>query len=228
METISSKETERPGYIAFFDLDHTITGAVSGTELARRAWKKGVMKFSDLLHALFLSAEYSLGIRDPVKAVYEMAEWVRGVPVRELEILCEEVLNSIVLPMIYKEAPDEIKSHKDRNAKTVILSSSLEPICREIASYLQMDDVICSRLESANGILTGRPVGRLCFGDEKLARARVYCEINNTELSDCWYYADSFSDLPVLSNIGHPVCVNPEKKLAKIAREKEWKIKYWY
>jgi HAD superfamily hydrolase (TIGR01490 family) len=227
MVTIISKETEKFSYFAFFDLDRTLTGTVSGTALAKRAWKKGLMSPLNLLRALSLSAGYKLGIKDPEKAVYKMTQWVKGVTEEQMKILCAEVFNDIILPSFYTEAGEEIKMHKNRNAKTVILSSSLSPICNEAASYLGMDDIICSGLEVSDGILTGRPAGRLCFGGEKLIRLKDYCEKYNTDPLNCWYYADALADLPVLQIVGFPVCVNPDKKLNAIAREKGWKINHW-
>ncbi len=227
METITSKETEKTGYLAFFDLDRTITGAVSGTALARRAWKKGLMSRSNIIKALLLSAQYKLGIKDPVKAVYQMASWVKGVPITELEILCTEVVNEIVLPQVFPEAREEIRMHREKNTKTIILSSSLVEICSKTASSLGIDDILCSEMEVSGGILTGRPEGKLCFGDEKLVRLKKYCEINNTTAADCWYYADALADLPTLESVGHPVCVNPDRKLASAARKNGWKIIYW-
>ena len=227
MEVITSKEPETANRIAFFDLDHTITGTVSGTEIARRAWKKGLMSLPNLLRALKLSAEYRLGIKDPAIAVYEMAAWVRGISEKDLEALCSEVFQDKVLPNVFTPARDELKMHKDNKRKTVILSSSLLPICRETASHLGMDDIICSELEISDGILTGRPAGKLCFGEEKLTRLKSYCEKNNSNPKDCWYYADSFSDLPALQEVGIPVCVNPERKLKAKAIQNGWKINYW-
>jgi hypothetical protein len=37
-------------YITFFDLDHTITSAISGNVLARSAYKKGLMSLSDIIY----------------------------------------------------------------------------------------------------------------------------------------------------------------------------------
>jgi phosphoserine phosphatase len=54
-----------------------------------------------------------------------------------------------------------------------------------------------------------------------------YCEKNNSSPGESWYYADAFVDLPVLGIVGHPVCVNPERKLARIARKKGWDIRSW-
>jgi len=91
-----------------------------------------------------------------------------------------------------------------------------------------MDDIICSDIEVKNGYLTGRPRGRLCFGEEKKSRLREYCEKNNTKTSDAWYYGDSISDLPALSSVGNPLCVNPDKKLKKAAHKRGWKTLRWH
>jgi phosphoserine phosphatase len=40
-------------------------------------------------------------------------------------------------------------------------------------------------------------------------------------------YADSTSDLPMLEAAGLPVAVNPEAKLAAIARRRGWPIEHW-
>ena len=40
-------------------------------------------------------------------------------------------------------------------------------------------------------------------------------------------YADSASDLPMLEAVGHPVAVNPEVKLAAIARRRGWHVEHW-
>jgi phosphoserine phosphatase len=90
-----------------------------------------------------------------------------------------------------------------------------------------INDVICSELEAENGILTGRPKGNLCFGNEKLIRLRKYCEIFNSAPSLAWYYGDAIIDAPALSIVGNPVCINPDKKLRRMAEEKKWRIYLW-
>ena len=109
----------------------------------------------------------------------------------------------------------------------MILSSALTTICRQMAENLNIDDIICSGLEVKNGYMTGRPLGHLCFGEEKAVRLKRYCEIFNFSLSEAWYYGDSISDLHALSVVGNPVCVNPDKKLKKAAKRRGWKIVLW-
>jgi len=227
MGDITFKKDSASNYIAFFDLDRTLINAVSGTELAKEAWKRGIMRFPDLIQAIYLSLAYKFALKDPLIIVNKMTGWVKGLPEGTFEKLCLDVYNEVLLPSLHREAIPEIKMHKGRCAKVVLLSSSLAPICKAIATHTGMDDIICSELEAENGILTGFPTGKLCFGDEKLTRLKEYCENNNSTPEEAWYYADADSDLPVLSIVGFPVCVNPERKLAKIARKYGWKIYRW-
>jgi putative phosphoserine phosphatase / 1-acylglycerol-3-phosphate O-acyltransferase len=228
METTFSKDNN-PGktYIAFFDLDRTITGAISGNALTGAAYKKDLMSLSYFAKAIYLSLIYHINLRDPLKIIDEMVSWTKGIPEKTIDDLCSEVFNEILFPSVYSEARSEIKSHKERNAKVVILSSALTPICRNMAKNLEFDDIICSDLEVINGYLTGYPVGHLCFGEEKSIRLKEYCEKKNSKISDAWYYGDSISDLSALSSVGNPVCVNPDKKLKKEARKRGWKIIRW-
>jgi putative phosphoserine phosphatase / 1-acylglycerol-3-phosphate O-acyltransferase len=225
--TTSGSIANQYRYFAFFDLDNTISNSTSGRALAIAAYRKRLMSPGALLRAFWLSVTYRLNLKDHLQIISNMMSWVRGIPEETMNELCKEVFRDKLLNSIFSEAKEEIGVHKSSNAKVVILSSSLYPICSEVARNLGIDDVICSHLEVSNGILTGNPIGNVCIGEEKALRMRDYCEKNNTRLSDAWYYGDAFSDLSALSIAGNPVCVNPDKKLRKAAAERGWKIVSW-
>jgi HAD superfamily hydrolase (TIGR01490 family) len=228
MENISSEaRVNEFSYFVFFDIDRTITRAISGKALATVAFKRRLMSGTDLLKAVFISLLYRLHLKDPVKIIDDMVSWVKGLPVETVADLCADVFREDLLPTINAEAKEEIKRHKDKNAKLIILSSSLIPVCREVARYLEMDDIICSCLETEKGFLTGKSEGLLCFGEEKAVRLIEYCKKNNTRLSDAWYYGDAFSDIYALSAVGNPMCVNPDRRLKKAATDRNWKIVLW-
>ncbi len=228
MDDISSEGNKLlPGYIAFFDLDQTITSEISGKALIRMAWRNGHISLSDIVKAFYLYILYKFSLRDPLKVINDMVASVKGRSETWLESLCAEVCREKLLPSIFSEAIDAINYHKGNNAKVVILSSALNQICRPVSEFLGMDDFICSSLEVKGGYLTGEPVGRLCFGEEKLTRFTEYCKKNTMNPSESWYYGDSFSDLPVLQSVGNPVCVNPDRKLKKEAHMRGWKVLSW-
>ena len=157
-----------------------------------------------------------------------MVSWVAGLPEKTILELSSDVSSNVLIPSIRSEVMAELNYHREQNAKVVILSSALKPVCLDIGTFLGMDDILCSDLEVIDGYYTGWPLGRLCFGEEKVARLKEYCEINSTSPNDAWYYGDSIPDKPALSIVGHPVCINPDKKLKKTALERNWKILQWH
>lgn len=215
-------------YTAFFDLDRTISSSNSGKALFQYAYKQGLTTKIDLITGICLSLLYWLKLKDPAKIIDKMVGWLKGLSEDSLNNLSADVFKDSISKSIHHEVYPEIIFHKKNGAKVVILSSAILPVCQKVADLLQMDDILCSELEVNNGYLTGRLNGRLCFGEEKRTRLTKYCEINNTKTSDAWYYGDSISDLPALSSVGNPVCINPDKKLKKEALKRGWKILQWH
>jgi HAD superfamily hydrolase (TIGR01490 family) len=217
METIFSDGSNTgKKYIAFFDLDRTIISSNSGKILIQHSYKQGMMTSKDLMKGIYLSLLYRFELKDITKIITAMVKWMKGLTDYHLSKSIRYEVNS------------EINFHKKMGARVVILSSAILPICRNVADYLEMDDIICSNLEIVDGIYTGRPDGPLCFGEEKVTRLIDYCRLNGINPLDSWYYGDSFSDLAVLSSVGNPVCINPDKKLKKAAQKKGWKILLWH
>ncbi len=164
MAIISSKDNI-PGksYIAFFDLDGTIIGANSGRALVHQAYNKGMMSWYDLLKAIYIAMLYRTNLKDTLKIINDMVSWVAGLSEKTIMELSSEVSYNVLIPAIRSEVSSELDMHRKQNAKVVILSSALKPVCLEVSNYLGMDDILCSELEVINGYYTGRPLGRFCF-----------------------------------------------------------------
>ena len=228
METTFSKfsNTGR-NYIAFFDLDGTISSSNSGKTLFWHAYNQGLTTKMDLINGIYLSLLYRLNLKDPAKIIDKMVSWLNGLSEDKLDELSTDIFDNSISKSIYPGVYPEIIFHKKNGASVVILSSAILPVCQKVADYLQLDDILCSEPEVKNGYLTGRSKGPLCFGEEKKSRLTYYCEKNNTKTEDAWYYGDSISDLAALSAAGNPVCVNPDKKLKKEAEKRGWRVLLW-
>jgi phosphoserine phosphatase len=90
------------------------------------------------------------------------------------------------------------------------------------------DDVVCASLaERPDGTYRGEMVEVPPTGE---ARAQVlfdYADANGFDLSEAVAYADSTSDLAMLEAVGFPVAVNPETRLATLARKRGWLVEHW-
>jgi HAD superfamily hydrolase (TIGR01490 family) len=214
-------------YAVFFDLDRTVLSLNSGNLLVREAYRGELMTTKDLINALFLSFLYKFSLRNTDLIIESMGKWVKGLPVEKIQELSQKIVRNYLIDSIRPEIKLEIIYHKEQKAEIILLSSAINSICDPVASHLGLNKVLCTEMESDNGILTGRPVGKFCFSGEKEIRLSKFCQENGYNLSETWYYADSISDSPVFEIVGKQVCINPDKKLRGIAKEKGWKVFDW-
>ena len=89
------------------------------------------------------------------------------------------------------------------------------------------DDVLCSTLAQENGTYTGELSGAPVAGDARARMLASFARKRNVDLSRSYAYADAISDLPMLEAVGHPVAVNPDRRLRSAAAKRGWQIRDW-
>jgi HAD superfamily hydrolase (TIGR01490 family) len=155
----------------------------------------------------------------------ELEETLRGVPVSEVANLFPELMAG-VLPRVYPQMIEEVRAHQDAGRKTFIVSSAGNDIVEMLAHVLNMEGGIGTRYEVApdGKTLTGKVDGPFIYGEGKVEAMRSFAEEHDLDLKASWAYSDSASDLPMLGVVGHPVAVNPDEALEKVASEEGWQI----
>ncbi len=211
-------------YIAFYDLDHTILHGNSATYLVEEARKRGIMSTRQFRHAVYLSIIYKLNIGDPTKMINRMLSWLKGLKEESIKQLCREVFKDSLVSLIRTEILASLKEHREKNGAVVLLSSATSPICDPVSKHLELDDVICTRLATVNGTLTGATEGKLIYAMEKKHCLLSYCQEHGYDPIDSYYYGDSGTDRHVMEAVGYPVAVSPDRRLLKIATGRNWPI----
>lgn len=214
-------------YVAFFDLDHTILDTSSARLYIKYLYRLGKIGRWDLAKGTFLSVMHRLGFFATEDVIKKWVMKYRGKSEQDTVNLTEKWFGEMVVPRIRKKAGDEIRRHKGNNARTVVLSASTNYGCEPVKRHLGMDDVISTRLAVADGVFTGELDGDYCYGPVKLTKAMEYCLANGHDLRDAWYYGDAIADLHIMEQVGHPVCVTPDRKLRKEALRRGWEIVEW-
>jgi HAD superfamily hydrolase (TIGR01490 family) len=141
--------------------------------------------------------------------------------------LVRETLEQVITPVIYAEALDLIEDHKRAGHKTVIISSSPIETVQAIGEHLGVDDVIATRARLDQ---SGRYTGELefyAYGPHKADAIREMAVKEGIDLARSYGYSDSITDLPMLELVGNPVAVNPDRELARVAREREWEMRWF-
>lgn len=212
-------------YIVFIDLDKTLLRVNSGAGLIKAAYLKKLLPARKLMQGIFFALLHKLYPSDDQRIISRMADWLTGHTEKEIADLVMDVFNTQLARQVRPEMIREIDLHRKNNARLVILSSALCPVCFAFTGFLHLDDFICSDFEIVDGVYTSDTKGKICFGEVKMHKLVEYCRNNHFSLQDAWYYADSYSDLPALAAVGHPVCINPGPRLRSICRKSGWEIR---
>jgi phosphoserine phosphatase len=93
-----------------------------------------------------------------------------------------------------------------------------------LAHVLHFDGGIGSRSEVHDGVYTGRPEGPFTYREGKAEAIRQVASEQEIDLTESYAYSDSESDLPMMRAVGHPVAVNPDAELQRVAHAEGWQI----
>ncbi len=141
-----------------------------------------------------------------------------------LETLAEDLFEEVLRPAIYDGTPRLIEESRRAGCRIVLVTGALDFTVRHLSRHLGADDVIANRMRFVQGVATGRVVPPIIEGAHKALVIRDYCVREGLALERSFAYSDSFSDYPMLAVVGHPAAVNPDARLARVARAYEWPI----
>lgn len=142
-----------------------------------------------------------------------------------LEILHEQrarFISDVIEPVILPKGRELVEQHRAAGDKLVIVTATLEFVTRPIADLLGIEDLIAPIPELGEQGYTGKMVGVPSFGPGKVTRLKAWMADHDFSLTGSTFYSDSHNDLPLLSLVDHPVAVDPDPTLAKVAKEKGW------
>lgn len=141
-----------------------------------------------------------------------------------LVVLGEEVFKNVIKPNIFKGAKDLIDASRAAGHVQVLVTGAIDHVTRPLAEYLGVDDFVANRLEIKDHMATGRLIQPMIAGPNKAVWVRKYAEEHGYDLGASFAYADSGSDLPLLSVVGNPCAVNPDFRLKTTARAFQWPV----
>ncbi len=211
---------------AFFDLDKTLIEGSSAFHFGRAAYRAGMVSRRQLASDAWANLKFRLhGSTD--QGTDELRERILGAisgqRVVDLARMGPDVLTGI-LPLVYREVLDEAYAHQDAGRPAYIVTAASQELADVLAHVLVLDGGIGMRSEVRDGVYTGRPAGPFTYREGKAVAIRELAEREGIDLSESFAYSDSESDLPMMHAVGHPVAVNPDRVLERVAREEGWRI----
>jgi HAD superfamily hydrolase (TIGR01490 family) len=212
---------------AFYDLDGTLVRTNLVHAFAYNAKnQQGLLRSVAKTLATFLSVPMFIAADMYNRRLFNDVFFVRyrGESEDRLRYLADELFENAIRPSIFPGAYELIDKSRRLGLRQVLVTGALDITVRPLAKHLEIDDYVTNRLEFVDGYATGRLLPPVMAAATKASWIRIYAEKEGLNLSDCYSYSDSMSDLPMLSVVGHPTAVNPDLRLRNTALQHDWPI----
>jgi len=210
--------------LVIFDVDGTLFKGQTQKVFLKLLMAKKICKLTDYFFISLWFIAYKLTIIKSTKKIREIAySKLKGFKVSAIDKIISDNF-FLFKDRIFKESYNLINEHKKLNHNLLLISASVDPIIKKICNEFKMQEYLCTRLDVQNNKYTGNLLGDALYGQSKCVKIKEYINQSKISFDNILYYADHISDQPVFEFVNVPICVNPDKKLKKIALEKKWKI----
>ncbi len=212
---------------AFYDLDGTLADLnlvhaalfILGNQGEWSGRIRSLLLFAARAPGLYLAERKDRRLLNQV-----LFESLKGVSADRLIQLGEEYCERVLIKHLYPQAVEMIDANRRTGLEPVLVTGSPDFIVAPLARHLGIADFASNRLLISRGRATGRLADPVMAADEKADWCVAYADERELDLRACWGYADSYYDLPFLAAMGHPVAVNPDRKLRSAAMSRQWPI----
>ncbi|MDA8298205.1 MAG: HAD-IB family hydrolase [Actinomycetota bacterium] len=214
--------------VAVFDLEQTI---VNSNVVESYAWLATrhlePLRRAQLTLALMLEGPRLLAVdrRDRGDFLRSFYRRYEDAPVERVRQDAWELFSDLLLTRAFPGAIQRVRAHRALGHHTLLITGALDFVVAPLAPLF--DEIVCARLGERDGRFTGEMVSTPPTGEARATLMEQWAARHGLELSSTVAYADSTSDLPMLEAAGMPVAVNPEPKLAAVARRRGWPVERW-
>lgn len=211
--------------LAIFDLDNTLIAGDSDHAWGQFLVNKGLVdgdKFRIANDRFY--EEYKAGTLNINEYLQFSLTPLTHHSIEKLEQLHKEFMQDYIEPMMLKKAEQLLGYHKAQGDYLLIITATNGFVTRPIAKRLQVDDIITTDPEIADGKYTGKFIGIPSFQQGKVIRLQDWIKEKQFKLNDAYFYSDSINDLPLLEKVANPIAVDPDARLKAIAEQRDWKI----
>jgi HAD superfamily hydrolase (TIGR01490 family) len=216
-------------HIAAFDLENTLIASnvvASYSWLAtRRLPPEDRIRFvaQMLREAPALLAADRRDRSDFLRHFYRRYE---GADIAQLEADSVEMFSDLILTKSFPAAIRRVREHRAAGHRTVLITGALDLAIEPLRPLF--DDIVAPSLaRRPDGTYRGELTDVPPTGEARAQALLDYASANGFDLAESVAYADSTSDLPMLEVVGFPVAVNPETRLAALARKRGWLVEHF-
>lgn len=213
--------------VAVFDIDGTIFRSSLLIQLVEELIRRG--DFPEDARKMYKRSEEEWVSRTGSYEIYidkvisTFTKHIQGLPYDTLKNASQEVVRKKRL-LRYRYTSKLIQDLKKKGYYVLAISQSPWIVLEDFCKALGFDKVYGRFYEiGSNDRLTGEVREEELIGNKALILKRAVTKENLT-LERSVAVGDTEGDIPMLSLVENPICFNPNKKLARVARASGWDI----
>ncbi|HEX5332014.1 MAG TPA: HAD-IB family hydrolase [Cellulomonas sp.] len=213
---------------AFFDVDNTIIRGASAFHLAVGLYRRGFFRKWDIVTFAIHQSRYLIfgeshsqidEVRNKGLAI------MTGHSVAEVVAIAEDIYDEVLSLRIFPGTQKLLDEHLAAGHEVWLITATPVEIGELIARRLGVTGALGTVAEHEDGFYTGRLVGDMLHGKAKASAVRELAERENLDLTASYAYGDSTNDVPILSEVGFPCAINPDRRLRRHAQTVGWPIR---
>jgi HAD superfamily hydrolase (TIGR01490 family) len=211
---------------AFFDVDGTVLAGYSALAFYRHRMRSldiGPVEAARTLAAGMRGGELGAERFEALMAL-ALRAWA-GRPLEELDELGEQLFRTEIASSLYPEAWALVQAHRACGHTVVLASSGTRFQVAPLARELEVEDFLCTRVRTRDGIITGEVDGQPLWGEAKAGAVRELADARGVELESSFAYSNGYEDLPLLESVGRPRPLNPGSALVREAARRGWPVR---
>lgn len=208
--------------LAFIDVDGTLLAETTTYFFARILRRRGVIKRSFVLRAMYHGLQHRFGRLDYGRLVAFGLRSIARIPVTELERIAQDNFDEFVRPRLYEGVVEHVAELRTAGTAVVLVSSSPGIVIAPLSQYLGCTDTVTTPVRIESGWLVGTGEGPPCYGEGKLHWASLWAKARGFAMDEAVAYADNWSDRALLERVGQAVVVHPHRKLKRLAHRRGW------
>ncbi|MYG94650.1 MAG: HAD-IB family hydrolase [Acidimicrobiia bacterium] len=215
-------------HLAAFDLENTI---IATNVVVAYGWlathRLPINERTRLITKVLLEAPSLLALdrRDRSDFLRHFYRRYEGAPVKQMAEDSRTMFSDLILTQAFPAAIRRVREHRAAGHTTVLITGALDFIVDPLRPLF--DHIVCAELAQDHGTYTGHLASVPPTSESRAEVLRDFANAEGLSLSESVAYADSASDLPLLEAVGYPVTVNPEPRLAILARKRGWLIEHF-
>ena len=208
--------------LAIFDFDGTMISGDSIIRYTAYAMRRGYQPWRNIIPRLWQGLKAVCGLMSATEGKSRALSFLARMNREEQNEFNRAFCRDILMPRIFPKALERMEAHRREGLRILLVSASPDAYISHLKDLLPVDAIMASPTDER-----GR-VSSSTRGEEKARRVREWAAVQDTQIdwAGSFSYGNSANDLPVMRLTGHPVCVNPSRRMKKLAPDlpaEQWK-----